>query len=179
MIDSILSEFPTEFGDFPASFDSNGVLPLGDYAPTREQFEARFVDIGDIDRRRSIYDGWNRHREALLLAGVPNRGRQLLNGSFATNKHSPGDIDIAVEIPIDEEALFSLTKDHPIGKLLQGPLMKHDYHCDAYPIYSLPLSSSQYYNVTVGAIKYWTKWFGYTRNATPKGRVWTTTGGLK
>ena len=174
----ILSSFPDHFGAPLPEFNADGILDPGDYAPTRPEFEDRFVNFGDLARRQSIYDGWNRHRNALLGSGVPDSSKQLLNGSFTTSKPSPGDIDIVVEVPVDDETLFSLDEQHAIVKLLQGPLMKSAYHCDAYPIFSLPPDHSLYECVTAEAIRYWTKWFGQTQDQTPKGRVWATTGGL-
>lgn len=52
-------------------------------------------------------------------------------------------------------------------------------HRDAYPIYALPEGDPLYAVVTVGAIEYWTKWFGRSRSGNPKGRVWATTGGFR
>lgn len=88
-------------------------------------------------------------------------------------------MDIAVEVPLsDNGELAALTPDHPIVKLLLGPLMKPAFHCDAYPIYALPKGDAHYASFTVRAIEYWTKWFGRSRSGTLKGRVWATTGGL-
>lgn len=115
-----------------------------------------------------------------MTAGIPLDGWQLLDGSFTTEKASSGDIDIAVEVPMpDTGTLKSLRRSDPIVKLLQGPLTKIGYNCDAYPIYVLPLSDPLYQSVTVSAIEYWTKWFGSTRTGTQKGRVWAKTGRLK
>jgi len=179
MTAEMLSEFPERFDNPFPLLNAEGILPPGDFAPTHDEFRVRFVEMGDTNRRRLIYEGWNKHREALLRVGIPSSGRQLLNGSFTTAKPSPGDIDIAVEVPVDENALDSLTGDHPIVKLLLGSLMKFDYYCDAYPIYSLPPRHPLYQQVTGKAIRYWTKWYGHTRGLTPKGRVWATTGGLR
>ncbi len=144
------------------------------------EFEMRFVEIGDRGQRASIYRGWNEHRHELVRARVPEAARQLLNGSYTTTKESPGDIDIAVEVPISHSReMASLTPDHPIVKLLQGPVMKSAYLCDAYPIYALPKGDPHYASVTVRAIEYWTKWFGRSRSGALKGRLWATTGGLK
>jgi hypothetical protein len=147
--------------------------------PSRVEFETRFVNTGDALQRSSIYNGWNDHRRALLNAGGPSEARQLLDGSYTTAKDSPGDIDIAVEVPILRgDALKSLSTDDPVLNLLQGPLMKPRYHCDAYPIFVLPKSDPYYSSVTTRAMQYWTKWFGRTRTGTEKGRTWATTGGL-
>jgi hypothetical protein len=178
----------TDFlGDFPAQlhasiplFNAVGCLPPGDFFPSQMEFESRFVDIGDTAQRASIYRGWNLHRRELALAGVPDTARQLLNGSYTTAKQSPGDIDIAVEVPLSHNRDFAdLMPDHPIVKLLLGPLMKQAYQCDAYPVYVLPKSDVYYAAVTVRAIEYWTKWFGRTRGGSLKGRLWATTGGLR
>jgi hypothetical protein len=138
------------------------------------------VDVGDSVQRTLIYRGWNAHRLDLVRAGLPESARQLLDGSYTTAKASPGDIDIAVEVPLSHsEELAGLTPDHPVVRLLQGPLMRARYHCDAYPIYALPKADPNYRSVTTRAIEYWTKWFGRDRSGTSKGRLWSSAGGLK
>lgn len=173
-----LSAFPADCEGILPLFLADGSIPAGDFRPIRVDFEARFVYAGDIDRRGQIYSGWNRHRKALMREGVPSTGYQLLNGSYTTAKATPGDIDIAVEIPLDRTALLALLPTDPVLRLLQGPGTKADFDCDAYPIYSLPPGDALYERVTVRAIEYWTKWFGSTQSGTPKGRIWATTGGL-
>jgi hypothetical protein len=144
------------------------------------EFERRFVETGDRGQRAAIYRGWNAHRHELVHAGMPEAARQLLNGSYTTAKESPGDIDIAVEVPLSHSRdIAGLTPDHPILKLLLGFVMKPAYYYDAYPIYVLPKGDPHYASVTVRAIEYWTKWFGRSRSGTSKGRLWATTGGLK
>ena len=175
-----LSDFPAQFETSIPLFTAEGCLPPGDFLPLRIDFETRFVEMGDRARRALIYRGWNAHRLDLVSAGIAQSARQLLDGSYTTAKASPGDIDIAVEVPLSGSGeLTGLTPDHAVVRLLQGPQMKADYHCDAYPIYSLPKEDPNYQNVTVRAIQYWTKWFGRNRSGTPKGRLWSTTGGLK
>lgn len=175
----ILSAFPDKFDGAIPLFTAEGTLTPGDFLPSRGDFVARFVSTGDIVQRSSIYAGWNDHRIALIDAGLPAEARQLLDGSYTTAKHSPGDIDIAVEVLVPSgDSLRTLTTDNPIPSLLRGSALKPRYHCDAYPIYVLPKSDPDYSSVTTSAIQYWTKWFGRTRTGTEKGRVWATTGGL-
>jgi hypothetical protein len=175
----VLSDFPTQFDGAMPLFTAEGCLPPGDFLPSTLEFETRFVDAGDHGQRASIYRGWNAHRRDLARAGIPETARQLLDGSYTTTKNSPGDIDIAVEVPLSNSAaLRALAPDHPIVNLLLGPSMKRAYDCDTYPIYSLPKSDPLYASVTVKAIEYWTKWFGRSRSGNSKGRVWATTGGL-
>jgi len=179
-LSGFLSDFPTRYEESIRLFTAEGCLPPGDFLPFRMEFERRFVESGDRARRNSIYQGWNTHRQDLVRAGLPEAARQLLNGSYTTGKESPGDIDIAVEVPLSGgRELASLTPDYPIVKLLLGPLMKPQYYCDAYPIYAVPKADPAYTPVTVRAVEYWTKWFGRSRSGSPKGRLWAATRGLR
>ena len=175
----MLDTFPDSFRPDLPQLNQHGVLPPGDYAPDRASFEARFVSTDGSSARQEIYASWNRHRRDLLRNNLPQSAHQLLNGSFTTAKEVPGDMDLVVEVPIDEDMSTQLQALAPVIALLQGPAMKPLYKCDAYPIYSLPPDHEFYERVTVAAIRYWTKWFGQTRTGSPKGRVWTTVGGLK
>lgn len=175
----VLDAFPEHLLEALPVLNQHGVLPSGDYAPTRTDFEDRFVNSGDSTIRKLIYDGWNLHKQSLIQDGLAESAWQLLNGSFTTSKNAPGDIDIAVEVPVDGDTLERLHASSPIVRLLQGSNMKEKYKCDAYPIYSLPISHKNYQAVTVEAIRYWTKWFGQTRQGIPKGRVWAKVGGLR
>lgn len=176
----VLSDFPARFDGSIPLFNAEGCLLPGDFQPSRMEFETRLVETGDRGQRAAIYRGWNRNRHELVRAGMPEAARQLLNGSYTTAKESPSDIDIAVEVPLSHSRdIAGLTPDHPIVKLLLGPVMKPAYHCDAYPIYVLPKGDPHYASVIVRAIEYWTKWFGRSRSGTLKGRVWATAGGLR
>jgi hypothetical protein len=175
-----LSDFPSRLDGSIPLFTAEGCLPPGDFLPSQIEFERRFVETGDRLQRVSIYQGWNAHRHDLVRAGIPEAARELLDGSYTTAKESPGDLDIAVEVPLAQSAeLATLTPDHPIVRLLLGPLMKSTYQCDAYPIFALPKSDPLHSPVTARAIEYWTKWFGRSRSGNSKGRVWATAGGLK
>jgi len=175
----MLDTFPDSFHPDLPQFNQHGVLPPGDYAPDRANFAARFVYPGASAARQAIYAGWNRHRQDLLRNSLARSARQLLNGSFTTSKAMPGDLDLVVEVPIDGDISAQLQALAPVRALLQGPVTKPLYQCDAYPIYSLSPDHEFYERVTVAAIRYWTKWFGQTRTGHPKGRVWTTVGGFR
>ncbi len=172
----LLDDFPSELCSSLPHFNSLGNLPPGDYAPNRDDFEKRLVHFGNEQVRGKIYEGWNRHRAALLRARLVASTRQLLNGSFSTAKSSPEDIDIAIEVPVEN---LDQIDGHPARFLLRGPEMKPGYSCDAYPIWCLSKQHELYETVTVQAIRYWTKWFGTDRSGNAKGRVWATTGGLR
>lgn len=157
-------------------FTAHGGLAQGDFAPSRIEFETRFVMTPNA-KRLQIYDGWNDHRAALLADGLTPDSRQLLNGSYTTAKGEPGDVDLAVEIPITSSQPPP-RPDQPVVRLLLGPRMKPRFNCDAYPIYVLPVNHADYQRITVAAVRYWTKWFGTDRLGNPKGRVWTATAGM-
>jgi len=160
------------------SLTDEGVLPPGDYAPTRSEFESAFVDVGHTERRREIYAGWNRHRNRLQEDGLRRSAWELLNVSFTHSKWEPQDMDIVVEYPVTSDELRALTPTSPILRLLQGVLTKANFECDAYPLYLLPEGDPDYEKVTVAAVRYWMKWFGRTRLGVEKGRIWTTVGGF-
>ena|ERR1043165_3998897 len=104
-----------------SELNSDGVLPVGDYAPNRMEFERAFVDIGNHARRGEIYTGWNVHRKQLQLDGLSAMAWEVLDGSFTEATWEPGDIDIVVEYPITSAELPMLASSTPIFRLLQGP----------------------------------------------------------
>jgi len=160
-------------------FNSSGELFPGDYAPTINEFEEIFVNIGNRIQRNEIYNGWKSHRRDLLKDGLNQEARILLNGSYTTKKHSPNDVDLAVEVPITSESLNTADHNGPILRLLKGPEMKYIYNCDAYPIYILPEDDPNYSVITLAGVRYWTKWFARNRQNEYKGRVWARVRGLK
>lgn len=179
MAEDALSVFPKLAVSALPAFGSSGSLPAGDFLPGRDDFEARFVHAGNHRRRAEIYDGWNRHRAALVRAGIPGSGYQLLNGSVTTSKESPDDLDSVVEVPVARSSdMASMDRDHAVVRLLQGPPTKREFFCHAYPLYSLPLTDELYEAVTLRYLRYWTKWFSRDRLGRRKGRVWATAGGL-
>jgi len=169
--------FPNTISGLPP-LTHEGLLPPGDYAPARAEFERPFVYVGNAARRAEIYAGWNRHRNQLQQDGLAPSARELLDGSFTSSRWDPRDIDIVVEYPVTSMDLSMLTPTSPIVRLLQGRLVKSDYDCDAYPLYSLPEDDPAYEKVTVAGLRYWMKWFGRTRLGVEKGRVWASVGGF-
>lgn len=172
-----MAPFPSTTSGLPPLTDA-GVLPPGDYAPNRAEFERSFVDVGNATHRGEIYAGWNRHRNRLQEDGLTGSARELLDGSFTASTWEPRDIDIVVEYPLTSTELRMLTPTSPIMRLLQGGLVKEEYDCDAYPLFSLPEDDPAYEKVTVAGLRYWMKWFGRTRLGVEKGRIWASVGGF-
>lgn len=160
-------------------FVAEGHLPPGDYLPSFDEFERSFVDIDGSNTRRVIYENWTRHREDLLERGCDPESRILLNGSYTTNKLDPQDMDLAVFIEVDTRIPDQKELVQRLSEILQGPKMKDDYSCDAYPVFVLPQDHPQYVNFTLASVAYWIKWFGTARSGSEKGRVWAHAGGLK
>ena len=169
--------FPNTTPGLPA-FTDEGLLPPGDYAPTRAEFERAFVNVGNVDHRTAIYAGWNKHRKQLQKDGLATSARELLDGSFATSAWQPEDLDIVVEYPVTSTELRMLAPTSHILRLLQGNLMKNEYGCDAYPLFLLPENDPAYGKVTVAGLRYWMKWFGRSRLGVEKGRIWASVGGF-
>ena len=176
-LDSLPGVSGTQLPDLVSTADEDyRHLPPGDYFPRQDAFEATFVT--GSRQRAKIYEGWKKHRNALQTAGLPTASRQLLNGSFTTSKPTPGDIDLAVEVPDADQVFQDSRRLQAIVALLRGPEMKPEFDCDAYPIYVFPEEHPHYRRATVEGIRYWTKWFARTRLGNCKGRVWVTVGGF-
>lgn len=149
----------------------DGYLPEGDHCPTQAEFEQRFV--APAERRHVVYEGYNRHSKALRDAGVAATARCLINGSYATSKPDPGDIDLVVGI--EERHAASCE----VAALLSGPGTKEAFSCDAYAVLEYPEDHPHFKAVTQSAWAYWRTWFGRDRSGRPKGRVWATVGGFR
>jgi hypothetical protein len=156
------------------AFDAHGNLPPGDYWPAQTDFEERFVHLRSTSSRADIYDGFKRHRSALLAAGIDQTADCLLDGSYTTSKLDPGDIDLVVEV---EATVFDSSAR--VQELLSGPDAKQDFHCDAYPLLVYPQSDPHFQAVTVQGRAYWRKWFGRDRQNQEKGHVWAKAQGFR
>jgi hypothetical protein len=78
------------------AFDAAGRLPEGIHDCTLEEAEARFGSFRGSDRRPHL---WARLREFLQEAGKCGLvGAVLINGSFATSKPDPNDIDLILVV---------------------------------------------------------------------------------
>ncbi len=160
------------------AWSSVGILPEGDYWPSRGAFEERLVDMGGSKSRKPIYAGWNRHRLALLGVGCDSQSPVLLNGSYTTDKVDPGDLDLVVFFPFDPEQPADQAQFCANIQLLQGAKMKAEFLCDAYPVPVLPEDHPDYARVTGKAVEYWLRWFGTDRAKRKKGRIWSRLKGL-
>jgi hypothetical protein len=74
------------------NLDENGLLPPGIYDCSLEEVEERFGTFQSTDRRYRIYEQLQAFlaevRSTNLVVAV------IINGSFVTSKHDPGDVDL-------------------------------------------------------------------------------------
>lgn len=101
------------------------------------------------------------------LTSLISSFEQFLNGSFASNKNDPNDIDMVVFA--DAAVVDALpAADKARLKLLFSPTSKASHLCDAYFCPTVP-SGHPMFNHCRSQRKYWMGEFGFDRHDVPKG----------
>lgn len=154
-------------------FDAAGNLPAGDYAPSMTEIKAQLVERFSSKTRPLIFQGWLKLQDEALQTGASAEVDVLLNGSFTTAKTNPNDLDLVVGIPTECDTSKEFAT---LAPLFRGKESIETYNCDAYCFPLLPENHPRYEPLTVKFREYWLKWFGTTREMTPKGRLWTRLG---
>lgn len=102
------------------------------------------------------------------LSTFATRGEIWVDGSFLTNKPSPGDIDIILRMRADEYNDGSGTKRDFIDWLCSADA-KTRLHCHVLDLLEYPQTDSRYAK-SVEDRNHWLNFFGtYRDNITPKG----------
>lgn len=148
-------------------FNQNGYLEPGLHIIEKQELENSFVNgFPHSTTRRIIYDGYCQHFE--LLKDLVGNFEQFVDGSFASNKNDPGDIDMVIFV--DATIMDSLSPDQQkeFERLVSGKETRDQYLCDAYfcPIYPDGHPSA---GESRAQRKYWMGEFGYDRKDNPKG----------
>jgi hypothetical protein len=73
-------------------FAEDGLLPVGIYHATREEFRRRFGIFNRSDRRLRIFEKLDRLLDEAANSGIVKR--ILVAGSFVTEKPEPNDFDV-------------------------------------------------------------------------------------
>lgn len=135
------------------------LLPAGFHDVTLEDLERLFVEpFTPPDHRRTLLTRLLAFLTQLLASGLPCE--IWLNGSFATEKVDPEDVDIAVFVREDDVNALADVQRSVLEGLFGDPLAtKARYGCDAY-ILLLENEANR---------SYWRGWFGFTRDERPKG----------
>jgi hypothetical protein len=149
-------------------FDENGNLPLGCYKPTFKEFEERFVEsFPNSISRKLIFQDYSDF-SILLCEEMPSAKKQILNGSFTTNKENPEDMDLL--IVFDGESLTSFEKSKcPL--LMNNETIKEGYNCHSFPLVKFPKSKPKLYESYLAKKKYWLECWGSDREDNLKGLI--------
>ncbi|MBC7909669.1 MAG: hypothetical protein H7Y30_04160 [Pyrinomonadaceae bacterium] len=88
-------------------FTSHGILPLGIHDCDINEVETIFVYN---NQRRSIWTGFTSFLR--IVRPIPEFDLVYIDGSFITDKQSPRDVDIVLELA-DVQTLFTILSTHP------------------------------------------------------------------
>ena len=134
------------------------LLDAGMHNMTLSDLKSVFVDpFENIERREKLLIRF----EAFVsrLNDVPIKMEVWIDGSFATTKEHPGDIDLVVVAEQDEVNSLPDDKKQILEELFNDQkITKLRYECDAYLIMNDMHDKS-----------YWRGLFGFDRNEKPKG----------
>ena len=134
------------------------LLAAGMHNMTLSDLKSVFVDpFENIERRAVLLDRF----EAFVscLNDVPIKMEVWIDGSFATTKDYPGDIDLVVIFDKDEVNSLPQDKQNILRELFgDQKTTKLRYECDAYFIFNNMDDKS-----------YWRGLFGFDREENPKG----------
>jgi len=127
---------------------------------TNDQLERTFLDPFDNkDRREYLLTRFSalidRFKETGLTAEI------WIDGSFATLKPDPGDIDVIFFVDASIVNLLPADKQKIIMDLNNRQYSNIRYNCDVFIIPSQDTNNRSY----------WRGWFGFSRNEEPKGII--------
>ena len=152
----------------PPFDDVTGYLPPGCYKISIKEFEKCFVcNFPDSIKRPDLFEGYVDF-SILMCDEMPSAKKQLINGSFTTNKIDPGDVDLV--IVFDSELLTTKEKDKCII-LMNNTTIKEGYGCHTFPLVKYPKSKPELYAKYLEKKKYWLNCWGSDREDIPKGII--------
>ena len=150
-------------------FDDDGNLPPGVHAAEEDEVDAALVIAFPRSRtRRLIYDYWRLHRDALVdLVEVE---RQLLAGSFTSDKPDPADADIITVI--DGQAFEALPQHRQlmVRSLISGHYTESFWNCDSHPVLRYPEDHPGHSRALL-VLERITDYFGHDREGRARGFV--------
>ena len=123
------------------SFDENGNLePYEIIEISLERFERIFVnEFGYTQTRQKIFDNYLRYTETLQkLIKAPFY--QWIDGSFATWKTNPNDIDLVSFVPFEQ-----YEKNKPKLEILREWRFNKDFLIDGYILCDYPASHKEHF----------------------------------
>lgn len=150
-------------------FDDAGNLPPGSHHADDAAIHDRLVAAFPASRtRRAIYGYWRLHRDA--LAELVTVQRQLLAGSFTSEKPDPADADIITII--DGPAFDALPKHRQlvVRSLIAGHYTESFWNCDSHPVLRYP-EDHPGHSRSLLALERFTDYFGHDRDGRERGFV--------
>lgn len=173
----------------PLAFDSEGLLPPGDHAMTIDELRRSLLVVGPPGCDSTWDRRWRAHlvdQLAVLCRHLNEVGIEevFADGSFATDKSRPGDIDGyflckgeafmqgQFQRLVARDEAWDLSRRVPDAHGKMKPLMWHRYHVELFPQFTPPLES-----LTAAATGehgrpiLFPEFFRHTRTGTPRGIV--------
>lgn len=136
------------------------------------ELHARFVTSA---RRAAIWAGWMRHRQRLDQLPVPYL--TLVDGSFTTHKHEPGDVDVCIVYDARVANALPPAAQGELRGLLDRNMAKTQHFMDLFVLPVYPFESPRFLS-TLGQFSYWTRVFGIDRLGRQKGILVVNGGGV-
>lgn len=151
------------------AFDDHGNLPPGAHEAADDELHDVLVAAFPRSRtRRLIYDYWLLHRAA--LQDLVEVERQLLAGSFTSDKPDPADADIITVI--DGVAFDELPKHRQllVRSLIAGHYTESFWNCDTHPVLRYPDDHPGHSRALL-VFERITDYFGHDRDGRERGFV--------
>ncbi|MFN0213346.1 MAG: DUF6932 family protein [Saprospiraceae bacterium] len=140
--------------DIRGHLQPEGLIEIS-FSAFEEMFVARFEES---DSRKSIFNNYLRYtndlRDTIGVGFI-----QWIDGSFATNKKNPRDIDFVTFIDCDVYEKHVQDIDNRFSKRAVGNFYEN---LDAYTICEYP-KGHEFYAIFLADLAYWNEWFSSTR----------------
>ncbi len=137
------------------------LFPSGFHDIEIEQFDRYFIEpFEDRSRRLFLKERFFALLNELYQIGIDFE--MWIDGSYATEKENPNDIDLMLICKLEDEDKLSVEKHQDFDYLANSSEIRDRYHCDfkfAYSDYSPHLEVIERYR----------ELYGFSRNKEPKG----------
>lgn len=139
--------------------DYQPLLPAGFHHFDTETLQETFVTpFAESTRRALLLAGLLKFVSQLKTLAI--KGELWFDGSFATSKSDPDDIDLVVIFERESVEALTTEQQQQIQQLLHQPSARAQYNCDVYCTVK----------DDANMVSYWRGWFGFKRDGkTPKG----------
>jgi len=159
-------------------FDKRGNIPSGCHVCRINEFKERFVDLfPNSISRVSRFEGYVKYSK-FFCENVEGNNRNILNGSFTSNKLNPNDVDFLIvfnlsrrnveehkfiEGEFKKQYLANQDRQEMLKRVKNGLEDVNNLHCcDWYPLYQRD-PDDELYDDYLDDKEYWLNCWGYTR----------------